>query len=139
MKDLDAIIQESFNLLSLKEDWDGYGADTISKDALERAHKLLKHLEQIAKEKYNNKIDLPSIDPCPDGSIDLYWNYEEYKYALLINVKANIDTQASYYFKKQFTKFEESEQGHIIENFDYNKLLIMIRKRETRNSKNNIT
>lgn len=97
MNTLQEVIDKSKELLLLEENWDGYDAFTISKDALERACKLLKVLNVHIMTNFKSIMDTPSIDPCADGSVDLFWHDKNYQ--LLINVNHSIDKLATYYGK----------------------------------------
>lgn len=92
---LKTLIEESKEyILSLPDNWDGYGADIIDYDSLERAINLLQRLlKNLWKEMF--EVPLPRIQPVPDGSIDLNWKTE--KFELLINIPSiNDNTVCAY-------------------------------------------
>jgi len=84
---LKTLIEESKDyILTLPQNWDGYDADTIEINVLNRATILLKNVcSDLWKKTY--EIPLPIIAPVPDGSIDINWENE--KFELLINVPKN--------------------------------------------------
>lgn len=62
-------------LLSLSENWDGYGAKTFSRQQVQRALDLYSEIYQYY---FDNAIDFsqlyPFIAPCSDGSILFEWS-----------------------------------------------------------------
>ena len=68
-------LNHSVYILDLDEDWDGMGAEKISKstyyDAIGFAVDYTKHIFR----RYDSQIiSAPEINPGPDGSIDLEWH-----------------------------------------------------------------
>ncbi len=62
-------------IAALAADWDGEGAEKPSEAAIANARRFLQELATMGE---------PSIGPCADGSIDLWWSPNGRKY-LLIN------------------------------------------------------
>lgn len=57
------------HLGTLPEDWDGYGAHSISRNALQKAASaLVNSWGQI-----QGRLDAPFIAPSPDGGLSLEW------------------------------------------------------------------
>lgn len=81
-------IEDSRCMLDLEDDWDGYGASTISRDVWERATGFLRIIQ-------DDLVDVPRISPLADGSIDLHWKTNTYE--LLIYVPADTNELAQYY------------------------------------------
>jgi hypothetical protein len=87
---LDAI-EESRFMRDLPEDWDDAGALPISVQRWEHATKLL----QNTAVKIGPVLPVPHINPCANGSIDLYWNNPDFN--LLINVPADANASGDFY------------------------------------------
>ena len=77
-------IQHSFRFLDLENGWDGEDADTVNFIAFNNAHIILHKLikESITR---NIQLEIPEINLCRDGSIDIDWSLEN-GYQFLINV-----------------------------------------------------
>jgi len=50
--------------------WDSYNSVPISKVAIDKAISILKRLEQAG-------MECPIISPCPDGDVDLEWDWHK--------------------------------------------------------------
>lgn len=77
------------NILSLNDDWDGYGAEPIESETLDRAFELLRRILKSLWDEEIFDVPLPRIQPVPDSSIDLNWMTEDFE--LLVNIPANGD------------------------------------------------
>lgn len=62
-------------IAAMGSDWDGEGAEKPSEVAIANARRFLQEIATLGE---------PSIGPCADGTIDLWWNASGRKY-LLIN------------------------------------------------------
>ena len=75
------------HLLTLEEDWDGYGASKIERNtilkAVENIPLIKRKILEIAKFRLEQE---PAINPCPDGSLDLEWRTTDYH--ILANIPA---------------------------------------------------
>jgi len=80
-------IEDSKGILSLEDDWDSQGAVRISPKTFNNACNLLIDYSKKVLSTYKISINVPHINPCNNGSIDLVWKNE--KARLLINVKSN--------------------------------------------------
>lgn len=88
----DHISQHSY-ILDLQYDWDGSGALPISQDLWNRTAHFLKNVCRVIVNTWGidmYKPLLPSIQPCADGTIDLFWA----KPHILINIES---ATASFY------------------------------------------
>lgn len=79
-------MKNSYNLLSLKEDWDYEGGKPVDLLAFNGAMLLLHNLYFDILTIQNGTF-LPEINNVNDGSIDISFNNETFR--LLINVKSN--------------------------------------------------
>lgn len=66
-------IRKITELSKLPGNWDSYGAATINEKTIERAIDFILDLMNI---KELLKLDQPFVLPCPDGSIQFEWYYE---------------------------------------------------------------
>ena len=88
------VIQESRQLLRLRQGWDGEGALPIEEATWIRA---VEFLERQARCLWDRGCVLPSPDitPVPDGSIDLHWDRPGFE--LLINIPRDPSSPAEFY------------------------------------------
>ncbi len=98
----DAIVR-SREMLEFPNDWDEDGAKPIDKEAWRRAATfLLRHAESAWR--FNaSLLDAPDITPCPDGSVDLHWEYPSY--GMLINFPVDPAKRAGFYGDDRGTLF----------------------------------
>jgi hypothetical protein len=94
LKQIATAIKEAQALLRLEEDWDMNGALPVEKKTWEAAMNLLVNYSNYLFLNYNLIIPAPQVDPCPNGSVDLFW--KEKKAQLLINSKPGTN-KASFY------------------------------------------
>jgi hypothetical protein len=78
---IEKAIESSRSILDLQSDWDDAGARPIDIGAWARATQLLRDIAL----NVGAALPAPHISPCADGSVDLYWNAQDF--TLLINVK----------------------------------------------------
>lgn len=85
--------QRVIGLLSLPDNWDGYGAKTFSRQQVQRALDLYSKIYQYYLE---NKVDFsqlyPFVSPCSDSSILLEWSGNRFpKKQLEIFVSSDVE------------------------------------------------
>lgn len=76
-------IQESFRLLELEDDWDGYNGAAVNKQAFNKAIIFLMLIINDVPD-----IFIPEINPCPNATVDICFRKDN-GYRLLINVGFN--------------------------------------------------
>jgi hypothetical protein len=103
LADIEGVIAESESLLQLSEDWDDEGALPIERRTWEQATEALRSIATAMHRKTGSVIPEPTIGPCADGSIDLFWETGAFK--LLINIKPDA-AESDYY--------GETTKGHVI-------------------------
>ena len=95
-KGLESLMQEikaSKDILNLSENWDENGALPISPLIYETATCFLQNYAFFVYKKYKALIEIPSINPVKNGSIDLEWHTRTVQ--LLVNIR---DTQNAYFY-----------------------------------------
>ena len=60
----------------LEPNWDSYGADPITKTAIERALELLNHLRQLMAGVVGEAYLPLNIAPIADGGVQLEWQHQ---------------------------------------------------------------
>lgn len=91
IEEIDSIAAESSG-----ENWDGYGASSISRKAVEFSKSFIRNLPV----EFSN----PEISPEPDGSIGLEWHLDAYRW-IIVSFNGNGD----FFFASQIdskTKFD---------------------------------
>ena len=68
-------IRKISELANLPDNWDSYGALKIEKDTITRAIDFILDLMNMS-EKFVS-LSRPNVVPCPDGSIQFEWYYED--------------------------------------------------------------
>lgn len=71
-------------LLNLNSDWDGEGAEPITRGTIESVADFLDKLDVYVESAYGVEIPQPEISPLPNGSVDLHWTTPSYE--LLLNL-----------------------------------------------------
>jgi hypothetical protein len=95
--DLDNLIEKAQLLKQLPFDWDEERAISIEDTTVDYACWFLKHYYNYTLKHLGIKIQLPEINPCPDGSIDLEWHTPDAQ--LLINIRKDKEgTYTAYYY-----------------------------------------
>jgi hypothetical protein len=95
---LRTVIAESLTLLDLKDNWDREGSSGYSQSTWQRAVSfLVAQWSQFLKEM-GHPMEIPSILPDANGSIDLWWDTKEFQ--LLISIPGSELLPASYYGHK---------------------------------------
>jgi len=92
---LHGAFQEIQQLRSLSADWDDEGASAIDAQTAEVAVSLLTAAEDRMIERYGRTIPPPTVSPCGDGSIDLFWKNDAYR--LLINIQPPAVRESDFY------------------------------------------
>jgi hypothetical protein len=93
---LQPLVQEleaSKYILTLSENWDDEGALPISPLIYDAATRFLQNYTSFILKKYKIAIEMPSINPVKNGSIDLEWHTPTVQ--LLINIR---DIQNAYFY-----------------------------------------
>jgi len=94
---LDELIIKADGLKNLPLDWDEDGALPIDETTVEYASWFLRHYYNYTLKHFGTKIQLPEINPCPDGSIDLEWHTPFAQ--LLINIRKDKEgVYTAYYY-----------------------------------------
>jgi hypothetical protein len=94
---LEELILKSNALKSLTIDWDEDGALPIDETTVDYTSWFLRHYYNYTLKHLGTKIQLPEINPCPDGSIDLEWHTPHAQ--LLINIRKDKEgTYTAYYY-----------------------------------------
>ena len=88
-------LQESQQILELKDDWDGEGSLGYTKAVWNRACKFVTHNATEALNRHATVIQAPKILPGPDGSIDVHWKTAARE--LLVNIPRLPDQPAEFY------------------------------------------
>jgi hypothetical protein len=94
LKNLIVTLEKAEKILELKDNWDDEGSEHISPITFSTAvYFLITYAKNIFQ--YSGVcIDIPSIYPSSNGSIDIDWETE--RYGLIINI-AKDGAEASYY------------------------------------------
>ena|SRR2546422_8585400 len=95
---LRSTIMESRSLLNLPDNWDGEGSAAYSESTWQRAVNFLVEQWTEFLKTEGRAMELPSILPDSNGSIDLWWDTEEFQ--LLISIPASELLPASLYGHK---------------------------------------
>jgi hypothetical protein len=101
---IEKAIDDAFSITYLPEDWDDSGAKRILEQTWQRAGNALRRIARTAQRRYRYSMPAPSIGPCANGSIDLYWN--DPRFTLLINIKESHEHGSDYYWEHQGSKSE---------------------------------
>ncbi len=88
-------IEDSRWILELAEDWDGEGSPPYLLATWRRATDFLLNNSLRLLEYFGVSISPPTIDPGPNGSIDLHWKTPTHE--LLVNIPAVNGELAGYY------------------------------------------
>ncbi len=92
---IEAAIDRSRSLYSLKDDWDDCGSPGYSRATWERAVGFLRlHASKFWLET-GRAMPAPIIGPGPDGSIDLFWTKATFE--LLVNIPIDESAPATFY------------------------------------------
>lgn len=82
------------SLLNLAQDWDGEGARPIQSQTFDRAATQLHLLNTSVRQTWGERMPVPMIGPCSDGSLDIFWKTA--RGTLLINFSADPSESAAY-------------------------------------------
>lgn len=89
-----AVCEDARDLLSLEEDWDGFGSPVFEEETIERAISLVQRLADSA-EKLFRLLPTPDINPADEGGIDIAWDLAHGM--LLINVPSRQEEDATFF------------------------------------------
>jgi len=119
--EIESAIEGSRTLVDLKEDWDDEGAKPIAQFTWDLAAEVLRKAARAAFRRFSYSLPAPSIGPCADGSIDLYWDTSSFK--LLINIKPAAGRQSDFYGERSGMKLQSLiDPGR--PDFDFLRLLV---------------
>ena len=94
---IDSLIKKAQVINNLPYNWDEEGGLAIDPETLNNATDFLKKHVEFILNQYGVEIQLPEINPCKDGSIDLEWHTQLAK--LLINIRKDNDgSYTAYYY-----------------------------------------
>ena len=68
-----------------------------SEETLERSLKILKDLAGGYIEEFREEILVPKFLPGPDGSVDLFWTFQDATF--VINIPSSSKSKMEFYFK----------------------------------------
>ena len=92
---IDAAIERSRFILSLREDWDDAGSAGYSIETWQRAVAFLRGHSDFTHRIFGFGLPAPAISPADTGSIDLYWRTIDK--SLLINFPDAAAEPATYF------------------------------------------
>ncbi len=95
IKNILEAIEQSKNILTFKDDWDGEGSPAYKAATWQRAAAFLRHSALQLWQAHQVILDVPKILPGPVGSIDLHWKTDRRE--LLINIPEALDEPANFY------------------------------------------
>lgn len=81
---LESALAESRRLLELLPNWDDEGAESIHESTWIRAANFLRKTANRVANAGSIVFPVPTLKPCPDGSIDLHWKNDLFE--LLLNI-----------------------------------------------------
>jgi hypothetical protein len=102
-------VQRLLTFAALGRDWDSYGAEPISNDAIEGAQLLLSAVASQAEYKLGRRVKPFAVAPLADGGVQLEWRGVEYT----IEVEVTPDGRCGYLVvageSDELTSVEEAE------------------------------
>lgn len=116
LKQLASLIEDSKYLLSLKAGWDEENARPVDPDIWKSAAKFLIQCAADIFDSTDRVIEMPEINPCKDGSIDLSWRTK--KARMLINFRKENNLIMAYYygdFYRNKNAFKGSVSAEVVE------------------------
>jgi len=93
-REIEKAIDGSKSLLALGEDWDEQGAVAIERPTWSTAMACLRRTASAIDRRCGKVLPAPTIGPCADGSIDLYWKTSAF--TLLINIQP-LNAESDFY------------------------------------------
>jgi|JI10StandDraft_1071094.scaffolds.fasta_scaffold78440_3 hypothetical protein len=84
------IVTHTFNFVKLQNNWDGYDAEIIAQDVIQNTIKIFNRIPYQSMEI----LDSENINPTPNGTILIEWNFAENMLSL------EIGTNSANYYKK---------------------------------------
>jgi hypothetical protein len=95
LPEIERAIGDSRSILRLPDDWDEEGAVRIQERTWSKAVNLLRRAASSLYETSRQRLPVPRINACADGSVDLYWKTDQF--TLLINVKKEDGVGSDFY------------------------------------------
>ena len=93
--EIERAIADSRSMMQLPDNWDDEGALQIQEQTWSSAVNLLRKAARSLYETSRQSLPAPRINPCADGSIDLYWKTDAF--TLLISVKKDEGVTPDFY------------------------------------------
>lgn len=119
---LNEIIDSKY-ILDLNDDWDGEGSPSFSKELYQDAIQFLIDYSIALFNVYNIVMDVPEINPCRNGSIDISWRSSLVR--LLINFK-QVAGETKILFYRDHYQNKQSNKGDLsLNNIDESFLIWM--------------
>ena len=107
-------IEESSFILDLSDNWDDENALKVPDNVWLNAIRFLIQYSIEIDKNYNSIIKPPSIMPCSDGSIDLFWNVNNFR--MLINFR-NSEQNEAYYYADKFCDNTQFKGSFLIDSY----------------------
>lgn len=95
---IEKAIADAVDLKDLPAGWDDAGAQPIQAKTWERAVTALRGAAEFVWARHDIELPAPTIGPCPDGSIDLYWSAGSI--TLLLNIQSEAGSTSDFYGRK---------------------------------------
>ncbi|MBN1197967.1 MAG: hypothetical protein JXA23_01355 [Bacteroidales bacterium] len=96
LRQLAGLIEHSKHMLSLEPGWDEENAQPIDPEIWKAAVKFLMLYATEILEDSERILELPEINPCKDGTVDLSWRTSRAR--LLINLRKSEDVILAFYY-----------------------------------------
>lgn len=109
-RQLVSLIEQSKYIMSLEFGWDEENAQPTDPEIWKTAIKFLIHYAADIMEDSERILELPEINPCKDGTIDLSWRTSRAR--MLINFKRSEHGILAYYYG-DFYKNERPVKGWV--------------------------
>jgi len=92
------ILAAKEELLSLRDDWDGEGAQQVKESTFWRAVRFLRSLQAFVQQQQSAPLlELPDIFPRPNGDILIQWKTDQFQ--LVVTIPEDESKPAVYYGK----------------------------------------
>jgi hypothetical protein len=82
-------------ILGLRDNWDDKGSIGYQEETWKRAAQFVLNSAKLLWDCHVTVIDIPSLLPGPDGSIDIHWETKQYE--LAINIPTDPKDMATFY------------------------------------------
>ncbi len=83
-EEFNKMVEDSKYILDLPDDWDDDGSPAYKEKTLQRACNYIKMHLNYLRDQADYDLGVPKIWPGPNGSIDVFWTYNDLN--LLVNV-----------------------------------------------------